>query len=460
VALLRNSLLGVGAVAASLAIAPAARAQSLRPHIMFVFDTSGSMLDNASGNSVGEGTNICGTGTTTSRLYGLKSGIRAALAQAGTDEANFGLMSFPTVVVTNPNTSSWCGGGNPEVYGHYRAANSRTAVATPNRTMTTYHGATDYPAGCLITSNSTEATYGTWFSTGASEVLRVGVTSAAPGSVPTAAQYDPPDANIAAIYRWIDNVELPTTSAAVTDPELHGNGYTPLGRSLFQQRCAGCHGERGDGLGPHAARLPIRPTNFNLGVYKLRSTPTGSIPTDRDLFMTVTRGVHGTPMLPWKALSEEERWALVYQLKSLSVRFREERPARPITVPAPPKEDRPLRERGAALYRKLLCAHCHGEEGAGDGVAARVYERTDDRQVRVRDFTRGRFIRGAEMQDLYLTLRTGLEGTPMGAYDTLRDDEVWALAAYVRSLVRERPLHELPPARTHARADDGHSPPR
>ena len=77
-----------------------------------------------------------------------------------------------------------------------------------------------------------------------------------------------------------------------------------------------------------------------------------------------------------------------------------------------------------------------------------------------RDFTRGRFIRGAEMEDLYLTLRTGLEGTPMAAYDTLRDDEIWAIAAYVRSLVRERPLHELPPARTHARADDGRSPPR
>ncbi len=67
-------------------------------------------------------------------------------------------------------------------------------------------------------------------------MVRVGVTSAAPGSVPTAGQYDPPDANIAAIYRWIDNVELPTTSAAVTDPELHGNGYTPLGRSLFYAR--------------------------------------------------------------------------------------------------------------------------------------------------------------------------------------------------------------------------------
>ena len=253
--------------------------------------------------------------------------------------------------------------------------------------------------------------------------------------------------------RWM--VGAPTAEPKTPPPETPK--LRALGQSVFGRRCAACHGEKGDGLGPQAARLPVRPTNFTLGVYKLRSTPTGSIPTDRDLFITMTRGVHGTPMLPWKALSEEERWALVVQLKSFSVRFREERPARPISVPTPPKEDRPLRERGAALYGKLLCVRCHGEEGAGDGVAARVYERTADRQVRVRDFTRGRFIRGAEMEDLYLTLRTGLEGTPMAAYDTLRDDEIWALAAYVRSLVRERPLYELPPARTHAEVDHGRS---
>jgi len=157
-------------------------------------------------------------------------------------------------------------------------------------------------------------------------------------------------------------------------------------------------------------------------------------------------------MMPWTALSDRERWALVFQLKSFSVRFREEKPAAAIRVPAPPKEDAALRQRGADLYHKLMCARCHGEAGAGDGVAARAYEGSPDGNVHARDFTRGRFLRGAEMEDLYLTLRTGLEGTPMAAYDVLRDDEIWALAAYVRALVRERPLYDFPPARTHARA--------
>jgi len=196
-----------------------------------------------------------------------------------------------------------------------------------------------------------------------------------------------------------------------------------------------------------AARLSVPPTSFLAGVYKLRSTPTGSIPTDEDLFTTVTRGVHGTPMLPWAELHEEERWALVYHLESLSVRFREERPARPVRIPPPPAEDDSLRATGRRLYATLQCAACHGERGKADGPGAEMYRRQGaGRDVRIRDFSRGRFIRGTEMQDIFLTLRVGLEGTPMASYDALADGDLWALAAYVRSLIRERPVQDLPAA--------------
>ena len=81
-----------------------AEAQSLRPNILFIFDTSGSMAENAMGMNVGEGTNTCPSATCTtmngvttctdgktSRIYNLKSSLRSALAQVGSDEANFGL---------------------------------------------------------------------------------------------------------------------------------------------------------------------------------------------------------------------------------------------------------------------------------------------------------------------------------------------------------------------------------
>ena len=224
------------ALAILVAGASTASAQSLRPNILFIFDTSGSMNDNGAGSAtIGEDTNICVTANT-SKIFGLKSALRAALAQAGTDEANFGLMSFPQVVVANPNTARWCltnpGGASQLSAGHYNAAAGRTPVPnTPNRP-----GSAAYPSGCLMTSDPNSGTFGPWFGTGASDVFRVGVTTAAPGVTPVAANYDPPDANIAAIYKWIDNVELPTTGAAVTDPELHANGSTPLGRSLFYAR--------------------------------------------------------------------------------------------------------------------------------------------------------------------------------------------------------------------------------
>lgn len=221
-----------------------------------------------------------------------------------------------------------------------------------------------------------------------------------------------------------------------------------LGVSLYRARCAGCHGESGDGKGSMAAGLSVPPTNFTAGIYKLRSTPTGSIPTDADLFTTITRGVHGTPMLPWSSSLEDERWALVFHLQSLSPRFHEERPVRPIVVPKPPAETETLRAKGQRLYATLQCAACHGEKGRADGPRAGLYRGPKGPiDIHVRDFSRGRFIRGTDMQDLYLTLRLGLEGTPMAAYGALSDGELWALAAYVRTLIDGRAIDEFPPAR-------------
>ena len=63
----------LGVVGVSLVAAGGvARAQSLRPNILFIFDTSGSMGDDAGNNWRGENTNIClsTTGATVSRLYG------------------------------------------------------------------------------------------------------------------------------------------------------------------------------------------------------------------------------------------------------------------------------------------------------------------------------------------------------------------------------------------------------
>jgi mono/diheme cytochrome c family protein len=220
-----------------------------------------------------------------------------------------------------------------------------------------------------------------------------------------------------------------------------------LGRALYRGQCVMCHGENGDGKGALAAKLNPAPTDFTRGVFKVRSTPPGSLPTDRDLFRTLTRGLHGTAMQPWRQFAERERWALVTAIKHFSPRFEQEHPPKSIPVPIAPRELEPLRDAGATLYVRMGCGACHGETGAGDGPAAALLAQDPTRKVQIRNFTRGRFLRGAEMEDLYLTLRVGVEGTPMAAYKDLSDDEIWALAAYVRLMIRERPLEGFPPAR-------------
>src|SRR5690348_7071030 len=93
----------LGLVAVGATAAPAT-AQSLRPNILILFDTSGSMQLDASetwaGERVNESVNSCPAvpAGKASRLFSLKAAIRDALAQVGTDEANFGLMSFPQLV--------------------------------------------------------------------------------------------------------------------------------------------------------------------------------------------------------------------------------------------------------------------------------------------------------------------------------------------------------------------------
>jgi len=223
-------LSGALVLVVGLGVMRRAEAQSLRPNILFIFDTSGSMRESAAGVNVGEATNICPAGNT-SRIYNLKSALRAALAQVGSDEANFGLMSFPQVV-NNAFAAGVCSAG------HYTSS-PQQMVTTPNRVANgnNQNMATRFVTGCLMSTNlANENTFGPWYTMGAGQVLRVGVTTAAPGVAPVAANFDPPDANIPAIYRWLDNVELPTANGAVTDPELHAQGNTPLGRSLMYAR--------------------------------------------------------------------------------------------------------------------------------------------------------------------------------------------------------------------------------
>jgi len=209
---------------------------------------------------------------------------------------------------------------------------------------------------------------------------------------------------------------------------------TSEGAALFQRSCATCHGPQGRGDGIIATRLQSPPRDFTQAVFKVRSTPSGSLPTDLDLYQTISRGMHGTDMAPWGRLDERQRWALVEHLKTLSPRFHAEAPEPAVAVPPAPRGRAALRTRGETLYWQLQCRNCHGPEGRGDGPGVREYA-SEGTRVRIRDLGRADFVRGDAARDIFLTLRTGMDGTPMGAY-VLPPEDLWSLAFYVRDVLR------------------------
>lgn len=77
------------------------------------------------------------------------------------------------------------------------------------------------------------------------------------------------------------------------------------GDRLFAQHCAGCHGTQGTGDGPLAKGMDPAPRNFHDEPRMRQRSLYG-------LYNTITLGVRGTPMRPFKELSESDRWALAF----------------------------------------------------------------------------------------------------------------------------------------------------
>lgn len=208
------------------------------------------------------------------------------------------------------------------------------------------------------------------------------------------------------------------------------------GRDVYGANCATCHGLGGDGNGMAAHMFRVRPRDFRSGLFKFRSTPSGSLPTDDDLLRTVTEGIRSTGMVSRSDLSEADRGAVVQYVKTFSPRFASERPASPVAVPPAPTQSRDLVAEGRRIYREAECFTCHGERGRGDGPSARGMKDDWDWPTQPSDLTWRPLKRGAATDGIYLTIATGFSGTPMPSYgDSLDSQQLWALVYYLESLV-------------------------
>jgi mono/diheme cytochrome c family protein len=216
------------------------------------------------------------------------------------------------------------------------------------------------------------------------------------------------------------------------------------GAALYQQRCASCHGNTGRGDGEYAGLLNPRPHDFTSGRFKIRSTDTGSLPTDADLARSITEGLHGTSMPTWKAvLTPAQVQALVAQVKSFSPRFVGELP-RSIAIGAELPETEQNAEAGRAVYEKLKCSACHGGDGRGSGAIAQAMRDGWGQPARATDLTEPWTFRGGStVREIFLRFRTGMNGTPMPSFlGAATEPELWRLAVYVKSLGR-KPLWDM-----------------
>jgi len=216
-------------------------------------------------------------------------------------------------------------------------------------------------------------------------------------------------------------------------------GHAKDAKDDYRRYCVGCHGELGDGNGENFPWVDPKPRDFQLGIFKCRSTPTGTLPTDEDLFDTIARGLDRSNMPQWSTFTRQERADLVAWVKHFSPRWVNEKPGTPIQIPPEPEITAERIKAGRNVYARVQCWKCHGVLGQANGPSAATL--TDDlgRPIAAFNFTEGSRPKcGDTDRDIYRIFMTGLDGTPMPSFaDNIKPEEAWDLVFYLRTLMRE-----------------------
>jgi mono/diheme cytochrome c family protein len=228
------------------------------------------------------------------------------------------------------------------------------------------------------------------------------------------------------------------TPNVATETSHIGNltGHAAAGKQLYRRYCIGCHGPDGDGEGMNAQWIDPKPRDFTQATFKCRSTPTGTLPTDQDLFNAITRGFVNSNMPSWDPLTPQQRADLVAFIKTWSPRWAKEQSGAALQIPpeTPITIDSILH--GRELFQKMECWKCHGPAGHGDGPSAATLTDSKDNPIRPYNFSTGRrFKCGETNQDVYRIFMTGVDGTPMPSFaDVIKPADAWDLVHFLRTL--------------------------
>jgi hypothetical protein len=174
----------------------------IKPKVLIVFDTSGSMLSGSK-----DGSPLCGNQGQDSSIYQLKVALFDVLQGMGADEIDFALATFPQQV--DPGKTPKCSEGHYEVTNAMKAEDGSGYNACK---ISSHSPGSQQTAQCKTSSCP-------WY-TDLGEVLRVPFGQA--------------DGLEQILYNF-DQQEDAGQVAVLTNPEVRADGgwYTPLGKSLF-----------------------------------------------------------------------------------------------------------------------------------------------------------------------------------------------------------------------------------
>ena len=244
-----------------------------------------------------------------------------------------------------------------------------------------------------------------------------------------------PRACAAVLLVWLTAVLSGSVRAAGQD--VGTEAQRESGKQLYLKYCAQCHGEKGDGEGYATPHLYPRPRNFTTGKFKIRTTPNGALPTHQDIVGVIKRGMPYTSMPAWPILSDQQVSDVAHFLTTFSAEFsNRENVPQPLALPSAPGATNESIALGKKLYEETGCVRCHGNLGRGDGPSAPTLKDEWGHPIRAANLAQSWTFRGgSSREDVFRTMSTGFNGTPMPSFaDALTPEQRWAITDFIVSL--------------------------
>ncbi len=226
------------------------------------------------------------------------------------------------------------------------------------------------------------------------------------------------------------------------------------GKRVYQNQCAGCHGDDGKGNVQYPAEKFANPVpDFTAGEYRYGQGPV-------QVYNTISKGILDNEEATHPNFSDslryQQRWAVTHYVRSLADTELDRDPADVMAKARNEAENgvcdpavrqqmeqnvEPAGEEQMKLGKQVYennCQSCHGESGKGDGPAGQAL------QPAPRNFQSAdaEWVNGTSPFGIMTTLNNGIEGAAMSSYQSLSLEKRWAVTHYLRQWVPEKRREE------------------